>query len=543
MRFDPPNAVAAMNNAISAVGEDGDCWDTIGEPLDKPVEETLPAYDEKLSLNLSPSAGDKRLEVGGLCWGKIEKDAARLHGLAAAIDNISAVINKGKLTLSHDWKGESFDAFRVAIEKVEKTLSDYAAAVRTTADGLSAAMDNIRTLYMTYRDECTGTVLNFGGFVPPEDWEGKEHEQDARTALVRKIHEFYTATDALKEPVGETLVLALENLRVLAETKVFSALQLPAATASAAHPGGGGVPALVESAPVEQAAAVERGDPELPAGAERRETVEVKEGDRTISVSSPGGDGHVTVTVEDGSGAARTYDLDFDAASGLPPRPPADGAAGPDGDVGPTDPKAERVPANSNGICTIEDGPLTITAERPLFNPGTVKLVVDDGTGEPTTYTLNLAEREDASAPEPGEAADQQTDAKATAPTPTPTGELAAQTAPTPVAISGPAAADATDPGAPTAPTPGTTSPQALTSDPTGAVSGGPVPDQSTGEAELASAGEGEPAGPAGGSLPMTAGRGGRAGTGWSVHGDLFDNGDPVYSMHGVLGEDDLEGR
>jgi hypothetical protein len=31
----------------------------------------------------------------------------------------------------------------------------------------------------------------------------------------------------------------------------------------------------------------------------------------------------------------------------------------------------------------------------------------------------------------------------------------------------------------------------------------------------------------------------GRAGSGWSVHGDLFDTTEPVYSMHGVLGDED----
>jgi hypothetical protein len=31
----------------------------------------------------------------------------------------------------------------------------------------------------------------------------------------------------------------------------------------------------------------------------------------------------------------------------------------------------------------------------------------------------------------------------------------------------------------------------------------------------------------------------GRAGSGWSVHGDLFDAAEPVYSMHGVLGDED----
>ena len=32
-------------------------------------------------------------------------------------------------------------------------------------------------------------------------------------------------------------------------------------------------------------------------------------------------------------------------------------------------------------------------------------------------------------------------------------------------------------------------------------------------------------------------------GMGWSVHGDLFDNGDAVHSVHGVLVEYEPEGR
>jgi hypothetical protein len=77
--------------------------------------------------------------------------------------------------------------------------------------------------------------------------------------------------------------------------------------------------------------------------------------------------------------------------------------------------------------------------------------------------------------------------------------------------------------------------------------------DQSEGEAGLASVPD-DPAqdasGMAGAGLPMmggaTGGSGGepgRAGSGWSVHGDLFDTGEPVHSMHGVLGDDDLETR
>src|SRR5919199_522466 len=104
MTFEMPNAVAAMNNAIAAVGDAGECWDIIGTPLDQGVDKTLPAYD-----------------------------------------NISAVVKKGKDQLAHDWKGKSFDAFRTAIERVEKTLNDYSAAVKTTAKGLGTAMSSIRT--------------------------------------------------------------------------------------------------------------------------------------------------------------------------------------------------------------------------------------------------------------------------------------------------------------------------------------------------------------------------------------------------------------
>lgn len=591
MTFDQPNAVAAMNQAVAAVSDGGDCWDVIGRPLDRPVGETLPAYDEKLTLGLAPSAADKRLEIAGLAWGKIEKDAARLTGLAAAVENVSAVVRSGKDRLAHDWKGPSFDAFRAAIEKLEKLLDDYSAAVRTTAEGLVTALENVRTLYTAYRDQCADTILDFSGFVPPEDWvrigepevqylkwcaycvalcdkeemvrgilvgqalqrtnyewyhdwDGREHEQDAHTALnfsteergklSRKINEFYVATDGLKEPVGQALDAALENLRILAESKVFAALRVPGAGgdptaggdpapggdpgpggapeggASGGSPGGGAMPPpLPNPAPDPAADPVRASAPEPPsppgptepavtrdAGSE---SVTIRDGDRTISVTSPDGEGHVTVTVESGDGPAKRYDLDFDAASGLPPQQ----------DPARPETAAEHVPAGTNGQCVVRDGALTITAERPLFDPGTIKLEVDDGVNEPTTYTLEFEQQPAEAAPEPAAA-----------------------------------------PGAPGA-NEQVTTPQGMLEDGPGTLSGVLVPVQSTGEAELASAGAGEPAERAGnatiGGSPMMAGAGaadtGRAGTGWSVHGDLFDNHDPVYSMHGVLREDDLEGR
>lgn len=57
------------------------------------------------------------------------------------------------------------------------------------------------------------------------------------------------------------------------------------------------------------------------------------------------------------------------------------------------------------------------------------------------------------------------------------------------------------------------------------------VPEQAAGSDEIAAGGT---AGSAAGST---------AGTGWSVHGDLFDTRDPVHSVHGVLSLDDRPGN
>ncbi|MGH3879157.1 MAG: WXG100 family type VII secretion target, partial [Actinophytocola sp.] len=500
MSFDHPDAVAAMTAALSATGDGGDCWDVIGKPLDDPVDGTLHAYDDKLSLNLLPSGTGKRLEIAGLRWGRIEKDVARLVGLADAVDAISKVVRSGRERLAHDWRGEAHDAFRVAIEQVEKTLDDYSAAVRATAAGLATAIKNIRTMYLAYRDECTSTLLDFSGFVPPEDWlwigeqevrdlkscascvacdkenvvrtvllgqalqrsnykwfhdgDGRDHEQDAQTALTfanqerselgRKINEFYAATDALKKPVGEIFEAALENLRKLAEAKVFSSLGVPgerAAPAVAVKPAVTVGPAVaVESAAaVEPAVAVESAVAvEAVAGPV---LATIKNGNRTISVTSPDGEGHVRVTVGGGVGRPRSYHLDFDAASELAPRTQDAPGAGAD--------PMERVLAATNGQCVIKDGPLTITAERPLFDPGKLTLEVDDGVNEPTTHAIDLDR-----VPTDPEPKDQ---------------------------VSTPASVN-------------------------GEVAAGLVPDQSNGEAKLASAGEGEPAGVAGAAAAMLAG-------------------------------------
>ncbi len=298
MNLQRPNAVAAMNNEVAAVGDDGDSWEVIGEPLTDQVDKTVPEYNTKLDLDLDPSAGKKRAEIATLRWGKIEKDVARLRGLVKAIENVSQVVAYGRGQLAHEWKGEAFEAFSAALLNVEKTLNDYATAVTTTADGMAAALTAIRQFHTEYRDASVETHLNFDGCAPPHEWKrmttgdadfladhctcigncfynddaflplmdrklvtkelfdqlekwdcthnadvvtgqykyvvGEAHNE--RTTIQGKIHKWYKATDELKKNVDDALKASLENLRILSEVKVFSALSVPGAAA----PGGGG---------------------------------------------------------------------------------------------------------------------------------------------------------------------------------------------------------------------------------------------------------------------------------------------------------------
>jgi uncharacterized protein YukE len=712
MTFQHPNAVPIIDNSDLDISGDEHSSHLIGdEAINTAVAHTIPGYEEKLGFKLETSAHERHTRLGGLAFAKIEKDIARLNGLASAIENISSVVKAGKEQLAQDWAGESYDAFRANIENLEnleKTLNDYKAAVGTTAAGLETALSGIRTGYEKYRGHCLGNHFNWSKFrlSPPDHWsrmttdsgeylaenctsvhmmadclynedglveiiDGKlttkelfdetlvkwdctqdlaiatsqyqwvvKAADEQRGAIHQKIDEYCTEADDLRAFVTNAYDVSLDNLRIVAEANVFSHLSVTGGSAPAAggdpgqgspsdgspggapgggSPGGGGAevmmpPPLPNPAPEPVRAAV----PEAtdPATAGQAESVQIKDGDRTISVTSPDGEGHVKVTVAGADGQAKAYDLDFDAASGQEPRP----AAGPDGrpladGASPGQPHAERVPAGTNGKCVIQDGPLTITAERPLFDPRTLKIEVDDGVNEPTTYTVDFDEADTSGTTSPPANAQQADSPVAGAPEtagsggpgsggPGADGSGAGEPDSDRPGVGGPGvtgpgaggpganALGADGPGAeaPNAGGPGTAGPgsegaadgqdeqtadgsatqapavepvgqgddakqaeqltttQAWTGEPGDEVAESFVPDQANGEAELSSAADGEPAGAAGGAMPLMAGaggavEGGRAGSGWSVHGDLFDNGDPVYSMHGVLGEDDRQGK
>ncbi|WP_019818526.1 hypothetical protein, partial [Saccharomonospora saliphila] len=117
------------------------------------------------------------------------------------------------------------------------------------------------------------------------------------------------------------------------------------------------------------------------------ETLTVEKGDQTFSITEPDADGAMGISVEDGSGQARDYALDF----GDPEAGGADSTAGdagtPGDDTG--EPGAERVyRPGPDGKIHIEDGELALTAERPDGPDGPTVVTVDNGDGEPVTYTL-----------------------------------------------------------------------------------------------------------------------------------------------------------
>jgi uncharacterized protein YukE len=601
MEFDRPDAVSAMNDAVAAVGDEGGAWDVVGEPMTEPIGQVA-AYGEKLRLRLNPSPGAKRQEVGGLAWGRIGQDVARLTGLAAAIEDISATIKNGKERLAADWTGEESDDFRAAVEKIERTLDEYSSAVRAAASDLTATLDGIHTLYDTYRDQSLAWHLTFDDLAKPADWWrmwrndaeflagrcASEHgpgqvcgylhaEQieiindqlvnrrlfdrlaswdctgdpevvinqyrgtvdDARherTLVSGKVHNWYVATDQLKMNVDEMLTAGLENLRKIAETKVFATLTVPGAEdldEPAADPQPSPVEPVSSAEPVSPVEPVESVEPPPAA-----DPATISGDGWSISVTRPDSAGRIGISVDRGDGPAR-YALDFDAASGLSPLADEPGAGL---DVTP-------VPAGTNGQCVLEDGSLRITAERPLFDPGTLKLEVDDGAEAPTTHTLDLAEANDPFAPtevaevaevaeaEPAESVEPaEVEAEVEAPAddePAPD-EPPADELPTDEPPADEPAADEPAADEPAADEPAADEPadeiergtESLYLDRPESLSGVLVPDQASGEAELAGA-----------SVDMWVGMG------WSVHGDLFDNGDPVYSVHGVLVDDDHEGR
>lgn len=141
-----------------------------------------------------------------------------------------------------------------------------------------------------------------------------------------------------------------------------------------------------------------------------RDSMTVQQGVNKISMEEPGQDGKMGISLDDGTGQPKDYQLDFGDDKALPL---ADGTPdqGPQGPIPPvigqgaedqgTGEKAYQ--PGSDGKIHIEDGGVKITAERPSGPDGQTVITVDDGKSEPTKYTLG--DQDTRSIDEPTEAA------------------------------------------------------------------------------------------------------------------------------------------
>lgn len=142
-----------------------------------------------------------------------------------------------------------------------------------------------------------------------------------------------------------------------------------------------------------------------------QETMSVKKGDHEISLTGPGEDGEMGISIDDGKGGPKEYQLDFGGGDEGTPGQGGKSAAATSGGFGPegtgSAPGGDMVyRPGPDGSILIEDGDLTITAERPDGPEGPTVVTVDDGNGEPTSYTLGDPENAEAahSGSLPGEA-------------------------------------------------------------------------------------------------------------------------------------------
>lgn len=256
--------------------------------------------------------------------------------------------------------------------------------------------------------------------------------------------------------------------------------------------------------------------------------VTIQDGNRKITVGQPDMRGRSKVTVDDGTGEPREYEVDF--------TPDEPGETYEDG----------VIKAGPDGKAVIQDGDAAITLEQVPGQSGQMKMTVDDGT--PASYDFDFDAGTDV--PSPG-----LTDGS------TPSSGLTGLGGDLPDATGGAGAGGggaggggmggggsfggAETPGTSTTPSPG-------------AMVGAQAPDsggdRGQGAAAAASAGGGGAAGgqasPMGGGMGMGGmggmGHGGGGGQGgdttrqskWKTTGSIFDDQDPAANFSGIVGRD-----
>lgn len=170
--FAKPDAVDEMKRSLLEAEGTGECADDIGQPLDHGVDELLPEYDEKLRLKLSPKPGDKRKEIWGVHWGKIEREGARLSGLAAGLADIARCVREGADKIDGSWEGEAATHFQERSRQLVAHLAEYSASLQRAAKAVEETMRKARELYGGgedgYRAFCE-SLFEFKGVPKPRE--------------------------------------------------------------------------------------------------------------------------------------------------------------------------------------------------------------------------------------------------------------------------------------------------------------------------------------------------------------------------------------
>ncbi|WP_199434386.1 WXG100 family type VII secretion target [Qaidamihabitans albus] len=126
---------------------------------------------------------------------------------------------------------------------------------------------------------------------------------------------------------------------------------------------------------------------DVPMPGDEPQTFTVARGGVELSFSEPGPEGTMTISLDDGSGTAKEFVLDFGASERgtAEPVPEGEQDPAPAEEPGPSDAVHRPGP---DGVIHIEEGELRVAAEQPDGPDGATVVTVDDGTGEPATYTL-----------------------------------------------------------------------------------------------------------------------------------------------------------
>ena len=117
--------------------------------------------------------------------------------------------------------------------------------------------------------------------------------------------------------------------------------------------------------------------------------ITIGDGTRDLTLTRPDQDGRTKITIAHPDGTTTTHDVDLDGDPDTDPETVPDPGVDDESAETGADWADQHLMPDADGKVVIDDNGSTITVQQPDPN-GPVTVTVDDGTGEPTTYTLEF---------------------------------------------------------------------------------------------------------------------------------------------------------